>query len=91
MRLCAGHNGFPLTTSGHPAGVPHTLIKKGKMKKLYWLIDGALIWSSAYYTNEDAEEKAKQAEDLSGGNLWLVQADDEPDFSKAESFKHISS
>ena len=60
------------------------------MKKLYWLIDGLVIWSSSYYTDEEAIENAKKTEELSGGNLWLVQADAEPDFPKAEGYKHIS-
>lgn len=61
------------------------------MKQLYWLIDGVEIWSSSYLSEEEAQEKAKKAEELSDGNLWLVQADIEPDFPKAENFKHISS
>ena len=59
------------------------------MKKLYWLIDGSLIWSSAYLSEEEAIARAEQAQDLSNGNFWLVQADNEPDFPKAESFKHL--
>ena len=61
------------------------------MKRLYWLVDGALIWSSSYLSEEDAIEKAKQAQDLSDGKFWLVQADTQPDCPKAESFKHIPS
>lgn len=61
------------------------------MKRLYWLVDGVLLWSSCYYTDEDAIAKAKQTEDFSGGNLWLVQADTEPDFPKAAGYKHIES
>ena len=60
------------------------------MKKLYWLIDGALIYSSSYVSEEEAIARAEQAQDLSDGNFWLVQADTEPDFPKAEGFKHLN-
>ena len=61
------------------------------MKKLYWLIDGALIWSSSYLSDEEAIARATQTQDLSDGKFWLVQADVEPDFPKATGYKHLES
>ena len=60
------------------------------MKKLYWITDGSLIYSSSYLSEEEAIARAEQAQDLSDNKFWLVQADTEPDFPKAEGFKHLN-
>ena len=56
---------------------------------LCWLTDGEDISRSAYLTPLELEDEQMKAYDASGGNVWWVVSEKEPNLPRSYGFQHI--
>lgn len=57
---------------------------------LCWLTDGEDLSRSAYLTPLELENEQMKAYDASGGNVWWVVSEKEPNLPRSYGFQHVA-